>query len=155
PAWVDSPDSTWLPNSASLDSEWITPFNGESGEPTGLYIYRTTFRVPATLPGGGLPSGVQIRGQLASDDPTVAIFLESPAGSNNCSLVMGQSFPVNPTGPSGTDSAQWWPFVFTNRLPITPGTAATLYFVVANRLDAGTSLPGPTGFRIEFSSSSI
>src|SRR5579864_9214811 len=86
-AWVDTPYFTWLPNSVSSASEWITTYDGEASQPGGWYAYRVTFSVPSVLPSGSVPTGVTINGQLTSDNSTFAIFLESPADSANCSLV--------------------------------------------------------------------
>jgi hypothetical protein len=104
--------------------------------------------VPPVLPGGGAPTGVSINGQLASDNTMYAIYLESPAGSSNCSLVNGQAFPVNPPGAGSSDFAQWWPFSFNNAFDIAPGADAYLYFVVLNSNNA-------TGLRVEFFGNSI
>jgi hypothetical protein len=93
-----------------------------------------------------VPTGVTINGQLASDNATFAIYLESPANTAECSLVTGQSFPVNLAGHGAGDFERWWDFSFTNSLPITPGAAAFLYFVVQNPLSGAS----PTGLRVEF-----
>ena len=154
PAWVDTPNGGWLANSASTASEWITPFDGENNQHFGWYVYVTSFPVPATLPGGGVPTGVTINGQLASDNPTAVIFLESPAGSGACTVVSGQTFPVNPAGNGGSDFQQWWPFAFTNSTAIMPGSNANLYFVVANFYNSCCGGSSPTGLRVEFFASS-
>src|SRR5580692_11790500 len=78
-------------------SEWVTPYDGDH-DAAGWYVYRTTFPVPPVLPSGAVSAGVTINGQLASDNATVAIYLESPANSGKCSLVSGQALPVNPLG---------------------------------------------------------
>jgi len=150
-AWVDTPNVSWLPDSASAASEWVTPFNGENNLPAGAYVYRTALHVPSVLAGGIVPTGMTINGQLASDNATIAIYLESPANSASCALVTGQTFPVNPV--DGSDFQQWWDFSFTNSLPITPGAPAFLYFLVANGVGHNTN-PSPTGLRVEFFSSS-
>jgi hypothetical protein len=151
-AWVDTPNGSWLPDSASTASEWITPFDGEGNLPNGWYVYRTSFSVPAVLSDGGVPTGVTINGQLASDNSTMGIYLESPAFGASCSLMTGQSFPVNPIGTP--EFGQWWSFSVTNSLPITPGAAARLYFLIANPYDKTTGGPTPTGLRVEFFASS-
>jgi hypothetical protein len=140
----------WLPNTASSASEWTAPDGGSYLAPHGFYIFRTQFPVPAVLPGGGVPTGVTANGQLASDNQALWIYLESPAGSANCSLVSGQQFPVNPEG--GNTFGQWWPFSFTNSLPIKAGADAYLYFVVRN----GITIYGSSaaGLRVEFFSTS-
>ena len=148
PAWVDTPMSEWLPDSASTVSEWITPYDGERPRSPGWYVYRTSFPVPPVLPGGAAPTGVSINGQLSSDNTTYAIYLESPAGSSKCSLVYGQAFPVNPPGAGASDFEQWWPFSFTSPFDIAPGAVANLYFVVLNYNNA-------TGIRVEFFGNSI
>lgn len=151
-AWVDTPNGSWLPDSASTASEWITPFDGEANLPNGWYVYRTSFPVPATLPGGGLPTGLAIHGQLASDNSTMGIYLENPAHGASCALMAGRSFPVNPIGMP--EFQQWWDFNVVNSLAITPGTDAYLYFLVANPFDKDTGGPTPTGLRVEFFASS-
>lgn len=156
PAWVDTPNHAWMPDSASSESEWITPFDGEGPQPLpGWYVYRTWFPVPAALPDGSVPSGVTINGHLASDNATYTLYLESPASSGACSIVAGQPFPINPAGSEFGDFAQWWDFSFTNSVPLTPGTGAYLYIVMLNAYDldfqGGVS---PTGLRVEFFSSS-
>jgi hypothetical protein len=138
-----------MPNSASLASEWITPAVGDQTAPGGWYIYRVTFPVPSVLASGAVPASVTINGQLASDNGTYAIYLESPAHSANCSLVAGQQFPINP--PAGSTFQQWWPFSFTNAREIEPGANAFLYFLVQN---SPSTAYNPTGFRAEFSISS-
>lgn len=154
PAWVDTPNGSWLPNSASTASEWIMPFDGENDLGQGWYAYRTNFPIPSALPGGGVPTGMTINGQLASDNVTVWIYLRSPANSGECELVLpSQPFPVNPY--NGPTFEQWWPFSFTNRTPITPGADASLYFVVVNEFNSGFGGPSPTGLRVEFFSSSV
>jgi hypothetical protein len=158
-AWVDTPVSGyWMPNSASKASEWITPFDGEANQSAGWYVYRVDFPVPALLPSGAPPTGVTVNGQLASDNVTYGIYLESPADSGQCSIVYGQQFPVNPVGAGGSnfsDFQQWWPFTFTNGTPLTAGANASLYFLVLNQFNAGTSGPSPIGLRAEFFDTSI
>jgi len=148
PAWVDTPFSGWLPDNASSVSEWIAPYDGENPQPPGWYVYRTAFEVPPVLPGGAAVTGVSVSGRLASDNSTYTIYLESPAGSARCSLVAGQTFPVNPPGAGSGDYRQWWPFSFTNPFDIAPGAAAYLYFVVRN-------VDNATGLRVEFFGNSI
>jgi len=152
-AWVDSLDGFWVPDSTT--SEWITPYDGENpstvtGPPPGWYVYATSFPIPAVLPGGPVPTGVIINGQVTSDNSTIAIYLESPANSGSCSLVSGQQFPVIPVDDYNSSFTQWWPFRFKNKLKIAPGAEAYLYFVVQNYGD----VPTPTGFRAEFFDSS-
>jgi hypothetical protein len=149
-ATVNTLNPAWLPNSVSAASEWIMPVGGAYVLPAGWYVYRTKFPVPSVLPSGGVPTGVTINGQLASDNATFWIYLESPARSASCALVSGQNFPVNPVG--GSTYQQWWNFSFTNSLPITPGAPAYLFIVIEN----GPAVPGgsATGLRVEFSSSS-
>jgi hypothetical protein len=157
-AWVDTPASAWLPNNVSKASEWVTPFDGEGTPPAGWYVYRVDFPVPALLPSGAPPTGVTVNGQLASDNVTYGIYLESPANSGQCSIVYGQQFPVNPVGAGGSnfsDFQQWWPFGFTNGTPLTAGANASLYFLILNQFDSGTSGPSPTGLRVEFFDTSI
>jgi hypothetical protein len=154
-SWVDTPNAAWLPNSASTASEWITPYDGEDNRATGYYVYATVFPVPDTFHGGGAPTGVTIQGQLASDNATIAIYMESPAGSGYCPLVSGQSFPVNPAGRGNSDFQQWWPFSFTNSQTLAVASPAALYFVVQNPYDV--NFPNdlsPTGLRVEFFSTS-
>lgn len=148
-AYVDTPNAAWLPNSASTASEWITPYNGENDRPAGYYVY-LTFLPISDSPS---PVGFTINGRLASDNPTVGIYLGTPAGVTSCPLVSSQMFPVNPEGQG--DSQQWWTFSFTNPEPIAVASPAALYFVVRNTTD--DQLPNgasPTGLRVEFSSTS-
>jgi hypothetical protein len=146
-SFVDTPNAPWLPNSASTASEWTTPYDGEGGRAAGYYVYLTFLPIgdsPA-------PTGFTINGQLASDNSTVAIYLGTPAGADNCSLVSGQPFPVNPAGQGDGDFQQWWPFSFTNSQPLAVASPAALYFVVQNTYDG--NLPNgasPTGLRVEF-----
>jgi hypothetical protein len=142
-----------MPNDVSAASEWITPYDGEGSPPAGWYVYRTAFPVPSVLSDGAVPTLITINGQLASDNPTYAIYLENPAHSGKCSLVSGQPFPVNRRGIGTGDFEQWWPFSFTNAFAITPGTGASLYFVVENAFE-NNDPPSPTGLRVEFFSTS-
>lgn len=151
-AWVDTPLSTWLPNSSSTASEWITPYDGEGNRPAGWYVYKTAFYVPFVLPSGAVPTGLRVNGQLASDNETYTIYLESPANNpRKCAVVSG---PVN----SETSFPVWTPFSFTNSHAITPGADAYLYFVVQNQpCPVGCGGPGDasaTGLRVEFFASS-
>ncbi len=143
-AWVDTPLAAWLPNSVSAASEWTTPYDGEGNYPKGWYVYRTAFPVPSVLSDGSAPTGFTINGQLASDNATFAIYLESPANSGHCSLVSGQPFPVNPD----YNFQHWWAISFTNPIPVTPGAYAYLYFLVQNAPSNGS--PNTTGLRVEF-----
>jgi hypothetical protein len=145
-AWVDSPNSAWLPDSSSTRSEWITPYDGEDLTPVGWYVYLTVFHVPAVLPNGVVPSDVDINGRLASDNATYGFFLASLANGGACALVTGLSTPINPSGHGVSDFSQWWDFRFTSPIPITPDSDVFLYVLVHNEL-SGTS---PTGLRIEF-----
>jgi hypothetical protein len=145
-AYVDTPNPAWMPDSASTASEWITPYDGEGFLAPGYYIYVTLFQVndsPA-------PIGFTINGQLASDNAMVGIYMETPAGSGNCELVAGQTFPVDPIGSGDGDFQLWWPFSFTNPGPIAVASPTALYFVVHN----DTNADSPTGLRVEFFSSS-
>lgn len=140
-----------MPNSASTLSQWITPHDGEGDRTVGYYVYATAFPIPDSP----APTGVTINGQLASDNATVAIYLETPAGGGSCSLVSGQSFPINPAGSGNSDFDQWWPFSFTNAQPLAVASPAALFFVVHNLYDG--DLPkgaSPTGLRVEFFSTS-
>jgi len=150
-SFVDTPNAAWLPNSASAASEWITPYDGEGERAAGYYVYLTFFPIPDSP----APTGFTINGRLASDDATVAIYLGTPAGADNCALVAGQTFPVNPADSGSSDFQQWWPFSFTNPGPFAVASPAALYFVVANPIDR--DLPNgasPTGLRVEFFSTS-
>jgi hypothetical protein len=144
PAWVDSPSGAWLPNSVSTQSEWIR----ENNAPAGWYVYATNFPVPAKLPNGVVPTKLFVAGQVSSDNATYAIYVESPAGSANCTLVAGQNFPVN----ACCQFSSWAPFSFENKLPLTPGANTNLYFVVQNATGSNIN---PTGFRAEFFTSSM
>jgi hypothetical protein len=141
------PDGGWLSNGASAASQWTMPVGGGYVVPAGYYIYRTKFPVPPVLPGGGVPVGVTVNGQLSSDNATYWIYLESPANSPAaCALVSGQQFPVNPVG--GATDTQWWPFSFTNSHPLTTGAEAYLYVIVGNGVTIYNS--SAAGLRVEF-----
>lgn len=120
----------------------------------GWYVYKTAFHVPRMLAGGGAPKGVIINGQLASDNGTFTIYMESPSGSSNCTLVSGQNFPVT----SQMDFGTWTRFGFENSTPLAAGEPANLYFVVQNQpCPSGCGGPGynsASGFRAEFFKSS-
>lgn len=153
--WVDSPNGAWLPNSSSTASEWITPEASEDNQHNGYYVYATTFPVPDSVNGGAAPTAFTINGRLASDNATVDIYLETPAGSGTCLLVSGQTFPVNPAGQLSSDFQQWWPFSFTNSQTLAVASPALLYFVVQNYYDPNVSDgESPTGLRVEFLSTS-
>jgi hypothetical protein len=141
--WVDTPFPTWLANSASSASEWITPFNGENNVSGGSYVYATKFPVPSALAGGIVPTSVTINGRLSSDNATPGFYLESPANSSRCSMVRGLPVPIN----SGTDWNQWTDFSFTR--PVTAGADAYLFVLVLNETLL-SSLPSPQGLRVEF-----
>jgi hypothetical protein len=99
------------------------------------------------LPDGTVPTGVTINGRLASDNATYWIYLESPAPyPTGCAIASGQTFPVNPVG--GNTFQQWWPFSFTNSLPLTPGAYAYLYIIVGNGIAIYNS--SASGLRVEF-----
>jgi len=142
-SFVDTPNPAWLPNSISTASEWTTPHNGEGDRAPGYYVYLTFFPIPDSP----APKGFTINGQLASDNATVAIYLGTPAGANNCALVSGQSFPVNPGGSGDSDFEQWWPFSVSNTQPLAVASPAALFFVVENGPRHSGS---PTGLRVEF-----
>jgi hypothetical protein len=146
PAWVDTPNKQWLPNGVSTVSEWIMPYDGESPQPPGWYVYRTSFPVPAKAPGVGVPTGVSITAQIASEDATYGVYLESPAGSGQCTIVAPLTPPVN----GASQFTQWFTFGFNNAAPLTPGADAYLYFVVSNHVADGMGGPAPTGLRVEF-----
>ncbi|MGA2591002.1 MAG: hypothetical protein ABSH32_13870 [Bryobacteraceae bacterium] len=150
-SWVDTPNAAWLPNSASTASEWITPYDGEDYRRAGYYVYATVFPIPDSP----APTSFTINGQLASDNPTIAIYFQTPAAGGNCQLVSGQAFPVNPAGVGNSDFQQWWPFSFTNSQPLAVASPAVLFFVVQNPYDG--SFPNgasPIGLRVEFFSTS-
>jgi hypothetical protein len=150
-ARVDTPNAAWMPDSASTASEWITPFDGENNQRPGYYVYATFFPISDSP----APLGFTINGQLASDNAVVAIYLSTPSGNPSCYLVSGQTFPVNPAGQGSSDFTQWWPFSFTNPVPLAVASPAALYFVVQNPYDpSGPSGASPTGLRIEFFSTS-
>ena len=81
-------------------SEWVTPYDGDH-DAAGWYVYRTTFPVPPVLPSGAVPTGVTINGQLASDNATVAIYLESPANRTAVAAVQFHRQNSNRTGLRG------------------------------------------------------
>jgi len=143
-AWVDTPLSAWLPNSASAESEWITPYDGEGNQPQGWYIYLTGFHVPAVLPGGIVPTGVTINGRLASDNSTYGFVLASRANGGSCGFVDGLPVPINYT----EQFRQWTSFSFTSPIAITPDSDLFLYVLVYNGVFNGS--PNATGLRVEF-----
>jgi hypothetical protein len=146
--WVDTPFFLWLPNGASSASEWISPYDGESDRPVGSYVYATTFQIPDA-------QSFTINGQLASDNATVAIYLQTPAAGGACYLVSGQTFPVNPGTNQDNDFEQWWPFTITNTQPLAVEFPAVLFFVVQNQYDpSNADGASPSGLRVEFFSTS-
>jgi hypothetical protein len=120
---VNSP--SWLPNSASPVSGWITPSaTANMMELGGQYVYETTFM-------GDLPFG----GRYLSDNELLEVFLNG---------VLLAGFPLN--GPS--DSANWISFSIVAGLNV---GLNTLDFVVRNRGQNGIDInPTFTGFRAEF-----
>jgi hypothetical protein len=151
PSWVDTPNPAWMPNSDSTASQWITPYAGEDDRTAGYYVYATEFPVPDSP----APTSFTINGQLASDNPTVAIYLQTPVAGGECQLVSGQSFPVNPAGLGNSDFQQWWPFSFTNSQILAVAFPAALFFVVQNPYDINfPNGASPTGLRVEFFSTS-
>jgi len=145
PAWVDTPNIDWLPNSASPASERITPYAGETNISAGWYVYVTQFPVPSVLPGGRVPTSVTINGRLSSDNATYAIYLESPANSAACSAVRGLPVPLN----NDLDWDRWVDFSFAH--PISAGADAYLAVLVRNQYNTGLSSgDSPTELRIEF-----
>jgi hypothetical protein len=100
---------------------------------------------PAVLPGGGVPKGVAVIGQLASDNWVYGIYLESPAFSYRCELVSVQQFPV------GSFTA-WTNFSFNNSFGLTPGEDAILFFVVENAPNTNLN---PTGLRDHLTESEL
>ncbi len=155
PAWVDTPNLAWLSNNSSAGSEWIAPYDGENNKPSGWYVYRTSFPVPAAIPGGGPPTGLNIGGRLTSDNAVYAFYLESPAGSSNCAVVSGPPVPIDPAGQGASDYQQWWNFNFENPIALTAGSDASLFVVVSNAYNNPPNGYSPTGMRIEFTSSSF
>jgi hypothetical protein len=150
-AWVDTPllqasFDSWLPNSVSSASEWITPYDGEGNQPQGWYIYLTGFHVPPVLPNGTVPSGVTINGRLASDNETYGFVLASRSNGGSCGFVEGLPVPI-PDQFNG-----WTDFSFISPIPITPDSDVFLYVLVINSPSTGN--PNATGLRIEFSDTS-
>lgn len=148
-AWVDTPllqgaFDSWLPNSASSASEWITPFDGEGNQPQGWFIYLTPFHVPSVLPSGLVPTGLTINGRLTSDNQTYGFALASPSSGGSCALVQGLPTPLNPT----EQYEAWTNFSFTSPIAITPDSDLFLYVLVYN--DRSTGDPNATGLRVEF-----
>ncbi len=148
-AWVDTPllqepSDSWLPNSASTASEWITPFDGEGNQPQGWFIYRTGFHVPFLVAGGVASKGLVINGRLTSDNLTYGFALASAARGGSCALVEGLPVPLNPTG----QYAQWTNFSFTSPIAITPDSDVFLYVLVYNSRSSGD--PNAAGLRVEF-----
>jgi hypothetical protein len=151
-AWVDTPyhlygpPLEWFPNSKSDASEWITPYDGESNLAPGWYVYITGFQVPSVLPSGSAPTGVTIKGRIASDNWTYGFLMASSAAGGSCALVEHLPVPLDPD-----QYLKWTDFSFTSPIPITPGSDVLLYVLVHNTETPG--LPNgnsPTGLRIEF-----
>ena len=110
-AWVDTPNASWLHNSASEASEWITIYNGEGYYPLpGWYVYRTAFHVPSVLPSGVVPTSLTINGRLTSDNATYALFMAGSANGGSCAVVSGLPIPIDPDG--GPQFADWWDVSF-------------------------------------------
>ena len=148
-AWVDTPllqapFDSWLPNSASTASEWITPYDGEGNQAQGWYVYLTGFHVPIILPGGTLPTGLTITGRLASDNETYGFVLASHANGGSCGFVTGLPAPLN----TNNEFGQWTDFSFTSPIAITPDSDLFLYVLVINSPSTGN--PNATGLRVEF-----
>ena len=152
-AWVDTPvydpPFSWLPNSASTASQWITPYDGEGNQPQGWYIYLTGFHVPDVLPNGIVPTGLTIQGRLASDNETYGFVLASRANGGSCGFVQGLPVPIN----SVNQFNQWTNFSFTNPIAITPDSDVFLYVLVYNSPSTGN--PNASGLRIEFFDTSV
>jgi hypothetical protein len=143
PAWVDTPDPSWLPN--NLDSAWITPQVEDNLG--GQYVYAITFPVPAGY------SFVTIVGQLLSDNEVWSMYLSSgspSAGYNECLAVAG--LPYNGTAVnSATNFTPPWTTLQIVKAPVTAGGTATLYIVGRNRGAGGIdSDPTSTGLRVVF-----
>ncbi len=152
-AWVDTPllqepFDSWLPNSASTASEWITPFDGEGNQPQGWFIYITPFHVPAVLPSGIVPTGLLINGRLASDNQTYGFALASPGHPGSCAVVKSLPVPFNPS----EQYSQWANFSFNSPIAIIPDSDVFLYVLVYNSRSTGD--PNATGLRVEFFSTS-
>ena len=141
---LQEPFDSWLPNSASTASEWITPFDGEGNQPQGWFIYLTEFHVPLVLPGGIVPKGLVINGRLASDNQTYGFVLASAARGGSCALVEGLPAPIN----LNEEFSQWANFSFTSPIAITPDSDVFLYVLVYNAVSNGD--PNATGLRVEF-----
>jgi hypothetical protein len=139
--WVDKRNilyNYWLADDAT--SQWITPqVENNLG---GFYVYQTTFAVPAGT--------TAIGGWAASDNEIAAIFLRD---QNLGTCVMeGPVDPVNIPGSvlDFTAFAAFPPMTVT----ATAADQITLYFEVENRGIGGiVTQDTPTGFRVEFSSS--
>jgi len=159
-AWVDYPDGEspappvfgyW-----SIDgpaSNWISPQN-EVNALGGLYIYKQTFKVPASW-----TSPVTITGRLQSDNETYSIYGFSPAATR-CQYLAGLHYNGSAflgsaiSGPTGF--LTWTPFTTTHTFAVVPSSAAILYFIVRNRgyegLDTNTT---PAGLRVEFDTATV
>jgi hypothetical protein len=137
PAWVDQPDSDWVPNDSV--SQFIMPDAVTS--PAGWYVYRTAIPVPAAEPGATYYI-LNVAGRILVDDFAIGIFFNDSAAAAGCKTVA-----LPPPASSGWTS--WHPIKFS--APVTPGTIAHLYFVDFNN---GTT-PNPTALRAEFTSASF
>jgi hypothetical protein len=146
-AWVDTPllqaaFDSWLPNSASATSEWITPYDGEGNQPQGWYVYLTGFHVPLVLPSGILPTGLTISGRIASDNSTYGFVLASLAHGGSCGFVEGLGVPA------ANNFEEWTNLTFTSPIAVIPDSDIFLYVLVYNGPSSGS--PNATGLRIEF-----
>ena len=111
----------WLANGP--DSGWITPSALLQEEPSGQYVYHTTFMDTALF-----------GGRYSSDNELLEVFL-------NNSLLLG--FPVN----AGNAFDSWTTFSIAGGQP----GLNSLDFVVRNRDSSAPVTATTTGFRAEFS----
>ena len=143
PAWVDTPDPSWLPN--NLDSAWITPQVEDNLG--GQYVYAITFPVPAGF------GHVTIAGELLSDNEVWAIYLSSGSPTtiyDECIPLAGLPYNGSYMNSATNFTPPWTTFNFM-KYPVTAGGTATLYIVGRNRGAGGIdSNPTSTGLRVVF-----
>jgi len=135
PAYVNGPDSGWLPNSST--SQWTTPLSTFSVG--GNYVYATSFNIPA----GYDPATASISGFWTSDNEGIAVWLNQQQITN---------FPL----PGPGDFNQPFPFTIDSSNATFQSGLNTLFFEVRNRGVGGDDGSATdTGIRVEFTSGSV
>jgi hypothetical protein len=131
PAYVNGPNPSWIPNSAT--SSWITPYNpyNENIDPAlnGTYHFQTTFTVT------GSTLGAFFTGQFAADNVISKILLN------------GQTIYTGPG--SGSQFTGWTAFGANNSFQL---GANTLEFDVVNYAQNGGN---PAGLNVQFLTAAV